>query len=189
MGTTEDTRSDAALLAAARDDPAAFRALYDRHAERVRGYHLRRSGDAQAALDLTAETFAQAWLGRGRFRDEADGSAAPWLFGIARNVLLASVRRGRMERAALERLGVRDRWDAPESAADPAEGWLEGADELLDTLPEEQRRAVSLRVMDDLPYQEVADALGTTPGAARVRVHRGLSALRARLGTTGETHP
>ncbi len=69
MGTTEDTRSDAALLAAARDDPGAFRALYDRHAERVRGYHLRRSGDAQAALDLTAETFAQAWLGRGRFHD------------------------------------------------------------------------------------------------------------------------
>src|ERR1044072_5141314 len=90
------TPSDAALLAAA--DPDAFRELYARHADRVFGYFVRRSGDRDAAFDLTAETFAQAWIMRRRFRDEAAGSAAPWLFGIARNVLLMSVRRGRVER-------------------------------------------------------------------------------------------
>jgi DNA-directed RNA polymerase specialized sigma24 family protein len=90
--------SDAGLLAAARSDPDAFRELYRRYAERIHSYFARRTHDPHAAHDLTAETFAQAWMVRTRFRDEADGSAAPWLFGIARNVLLMSVRRGRLER-------------------------------------------------------------------------------------------
>src|SRR3954452_5149313 len=64
------TTSDAALLAAA--DPDAFRELYARYAERVYGYFVRRSGD-HARFDLTAETFAQAWIMRRRFRDEAAG--------------------------------------------------------------------------------------------------------------------
>jgi len=169
--------SDAQLIARARDDPAAFRQLYDRYAERIHGYHLRRSADADAALDLTAETFARAWLARARFRDEAGGSAAPWLFGIARNVLLESVRRRLLERGAIERLRV----DQPPSAVTPEDSWLDGADELLDELPPAQRDAVRLRVLDDLPYDRVAAALGTTPSAARVRVHRGLGALRARM--------
>ena len=98
--------TDAQLLALACRDPAAFRTLYDRYAERVHGYHLRRCQDPDAAFDLTAETFAQAWLARSRFRDEAGGSAGPWLFAIARHVLLASVRRRALERDACERLAV-----------------------------------------------------------------------------------
>src|SRR5215208_5940111 len=60
--------TDAELLAAARTDASAFRALYDRYAARVLRYHQRRTSDADAAHDLTAETFAQAWLARRRFR-------------------------------------------------------------------------------------------------------------------------
>jgi len=168
-------RSDAALIAAARTDARAFRELYDRYADRVLGYHQRRTRDDDAAHELTAETFAQAWLVRARFRDECDGSAGPWLFGIARNVLLMSVRRRRLEAEARERLGL------PAVSAPAEEGWLDGLDEALDALPEAQREAIRLRVVDDLPYSDVAAALGTTPAAARVRVHRGLSALRARL--------
>jgi DNA-directed RNA polymerase specialized sigma24 family protein len=89
--------SDASLLAAARHDPDAFRELYERYAEAVHEYFVRRTGSRPTALDLTAETFAQAWLVRARFRDEADGSAAPWVYGIARNVLLMSIRRGALE--------------------------------------------------------------------------------------------
>ncbi|MDX6573805.1 MAG: hypothetical protein QOC86_2961 [Gaiellales bacterium] len=99
-------RRDADLLVAARTDAGAFRELYERYATRIYGYHLRRSKDPSAAHDLTAETFAQAWLARARFRDEVGGTAGPWLFGIARHVLLASVRQRRMELAACERLGV-----------------------------------------------------------------------------------
>ena len=170
-------KSDARLLGEARSDPHAFRELYERYAEGVHGFHLRRSRDVDAAHDLTAE----AWLSRARFRDEAGGSAGPWLFAIARHVLLASVRRQSLERSACERLGVFDRLEREPAQVEPAEAWLDGLDEAFDELPESQREAIRLRVVADLDYDGVADALGTTPSAARVRVSRGLAALRRRI--------
>jgi RNA polymerase sigma-70 factor (ECF subfamily) len=167
--------TDAELLAAARTDASAFRAFYDRYAERVHRFHLRRAGESQAAYDLTAETFARAWLSRGRFRDRAGGTAGPWLFAIARNILADSVRKQQLERRACERLGV-----LVEAHAAPEETWL---DDLLEDIPD----AVRLRVVDELEYEDVARELGTTPAAARVRVHRGLSTLRNRLRERLET--
>lgn len=171
-------------MASAEDD-AAFRVLYDRYADRIRRYHLRRCRDEEAAFDLVAETFAQAWCVRRAFRDEADGSAAPWLYGIARNVLRQSVRRERLEDSARQRLGVLEhpgRLDVT-----PEESWLDGADELLDALPAEQRRAVEMRVVEDMTYDRVAAGLAITPETARMRVHRALKALRERhLRMTGE---
>jgi RNA polymerase sigma factor (sigma-70 family) len=174
--------SDAQLLAAAHTDPAAFRELYERYAGRIHGFLRRRCRDEETAYDLAAETFAQAWLARERFRDEADGSAAPWLFAIARNVVRTSVRKRALERSACARLGLQV-GDAP---AAPDESWLDGLDDMLAELPASQRDAIRLRVFDDLAYEQVAAVLGTTPEAARVRVHRGLSALRARLGNPKE---
>jgi RNA polymerase sigma-70 factor, ECF subfamily len=175
-------RSDAELLLAARAEPSAFRELYERYAAGVHAYHRRRTRDRDAALDLTAETFAQAWLARRRFRDEAGGSAGPWLYGIARNVLVLSVRRGRLERAACEKLGVL----REAASVEPDESWLDGLDEALAELPDGQQDAIRLRVVDDLAYEQVAEELGTTPQAARVRVHRGLAALRTRRGDRRE---
>src|SRR5206468_10853555 len=97
-----------------------------------------------AASDLTAETFARAWLGRGRFRDERDGSALPWLLGIAANVLADTVRRDRIETRARERLGLRldlaseDGYTAVEERLSPRLT-LERS---LGSLPEHERRAV-----------------------------------------------
>jgi RNA polymerase sigma factor (sigma-70 family) len=173
--------SDATLLQAARADAGAFRELYDRYAERLYGFHLRRTRNPDAAHDLTAETFAQAWLSRSRFRDEAGGSAGPWLFAIARHVLSTSARRGRLEREACVRLGVFERLDREPAVARPDETWLEGLDEALAELPAGQLAALQLRFADDLSYDDLADALDTTPQAARVRVHRGLTTLRALL--------
>src|SRR3954466_5175009 len=93
-------KTDAELVHASRDDPGAFRELYDRYVRQVHAFHLRRTRDAEVALDLTAETFAQAWLHRRRFRDRAGGLAGPWLYGIARNLLREAVRRRRGELAA-----------------------------------------------------------------------------------------
>jgi RNA polymerase sigma-70 factor (ECF subfamily) len=83
-------------------------------------------------------------------------------------VLLVSVRRQALETRARERLGML----TTPPAVSPQEAWLEGLDDEL--VPE----AVRLRVIDELEYDEVAAVLGTTTGAARVRVHRGLAALR-----------
>ncbi len=151
----------------------------------IYGYHLRRSQDSHAAHDLTAETFAQAWISRARFRDEAGGSAGPWLFGIARHVLLVSVRRRSLERSASERLGVLDATDRS-VAPEPGESWLDGIDEALAHLPEAQQQAIRLRVVDDLGYDEAAERLETTPQAVRARVSRGLSALRKHFSTSTE---
>jgi RNA polymerase sigma factor (sigma-70 family) len=182
MQTTEVAmKTDAALLREARSAPAAFRELYERHARPVYGFHLRRTRDEHAALDLTAETFAQAWLTRARFRDEAGGSAGPWLFGIARNLLAQSVRRRAIELAACDRLGVLNRLEREPATVEPTEAWLDGLDEALDELPEGQRAAVELRVVEGLDYEHIAERIGTTPAAARVRVTRGLGYLRQRL--------
>ena len=175
--------SDAELIHASRSNAGAFRQLYDRYAERVYRFHLGRSRNADAAHDLTAETFAQAWLGRARFRDEAGGSAGPWLFAIAHHVLSASVRRRRVELEACTRLGILERLDREPATTEPDESWLDGLDEALAELPETQLDALRLRFVDDLPYHELAEALDTTPQAARVRVHRGLTALRLRLNS------
>src|SRR3954470_6446276 len=174
-------KSDADLIRAARTDAGAFRELYDRYAEQVHGYHLRRTRDSHAAHDLTAETFAQAWLARRRFRDRAGGSAGPWLFGIARNLLAQSVRRRRIELKACERIGLLERLDEPRATSEPDEVWLEGLDEAMAELPPSERDAVELRVVDGLPYDAVAARLATSEGAARVRVARGLGRLRQRL--------
>jgi RNA polymerase sigma-70 factor (ECF subfamily) len=173
--------TDAELLRRARTDAHAFRELYDRYAGRIFAFHLNRTRSPDAAHDLTAETFAESWRSRRRFRDRAGGSAGPWLFAIARHVLSASVRRGVLERVACERLGVLERLDREPGAVEPDGAWLDGLDEAFAELPDEQQQAIELRVLDDLAYADVATSLGTTPQAARVRVHRGLAALRTRL--------
>jgi RNA polymerase sigma-70 factor (ECF subfamily) len=182
-GITGDAEaSDADLLRAAGRAPDAFRDFYERYSERIFGYFKRRTADRDTALELTAETFSQAWVTRERFEDRHEGSAAPWLFGIARNVLLMSIRRGTVERRTAARLGVLERLDLGGGGdAAPEAEWADGADELLDSLPLSQREALRLRIVDELPYDEVADALGTTRSAARVRVHRALAALRRRF--------
>jgi RNA polymerase sigma factor (sigma-70 family) len=174
-------RTDAQLLSAARSDAHAFRELYDRYAEAIHRFHLGRTRAREAALDLTAETFAQAWVSRERFSDLADGSAAPWLFAIARHVLVASVRKRRLERSACEQLGILAAVDRAEAPTEPDELWLEGLDEAFAGLTPDVQDAVLLRVLEDMSYEDVAKRTGTSPGAARVRVHRGLAALRDRL--------
>jgi RNA polymerase sigma factor (sigma-70 family) len=110
-------------------------------------------------------------------------SAASWLFTIARRVLLSSVARQRGERTMLERLQVDWRSEQQGQVA-PNEHWLEGLDAELaaavDQLPGGQRRALELRVISGLAYDEIAGRLGCSPTAARV-VSRGLTQLRARL--------
>jgi RNA polymerase sigma-70 factor (ECF subfamily) len=177
--------TDAELIRRSGRSAAAFRTVYDRHAATIHAFLQRRTGEAGAALELTAETFAEAWRCRGRFVDRAGGSALPWLFGIARNVLAESVRRRSIERRACERLGIE--LGVSRASATPADAWLDGLDDDLDralaSLDDAERRAVELRVLDDLAYDDVARELGISPGAARVRVSRGLARLRRRLTT------
>jgi RNA polymerase sigma-70 factor (ECF subfamily) len=172
-------RTDAELIDAAASDAGAFGELYRRHVSTVHGWFRRRL--EWAASDLTAEAFAQAWLSRRSFRDEADGSALPWLFGIARNVARESARRNEVETRARRRLGLptdlasEDGYDAVEERLSPRAALAEA----LETLPGHEREALELRVVDELPYPVVADRLGVRPAAARLRVSRALRRLAA----------
>jgi len=178
MGVRESSdRTDAELMDAADADAGAFGELYRRHASSVHGWFRRRL--EWAASDLTAETFAQAWLSRRSFRDESEGSALPWLFGIARNVARESARRNEVETRARRRLGLstdlasEDGYEAVEERLSPRGALARG----LEALPEHEREALELRVVDELPYPEVADRLGVRPAAARLRVSRALRRL------------
>src|SRR5919197_5779909 len=89
-------RTDEELLArTARGDDAAFAVFYRRHLDPVIAYLRRRVVAPEQAFDLAAETFAIVALEAGRFRGE--GTATAWLYGIARNLLRESLRRGRIE--------------------------------------------------------------------------------------------
>jgi RNA polymerase sigma-70 factor (ECF subfamily) len=187
--------TDGQLLRAAEHDPAAFGLLYDRHAEDLHRWFLNRGVGEAAGADLLAELFAQAWLSRDRFQDGDDGNARPWLFGIARNLLAGYLRRDRVETGARQRLGVRlgvgggtdpagaDLSDDVARRLDAAAVGPELGAALAD-LPPGQRAAVGLRVVDGLPYGEVAAALDCTDTTARKRVSLGLRALRDKMGAT-----
>jgi RNA polymerase sigma factor (sigma-70 family) len=180
------TRNDAELLRAARHDPEAFREFYDRYAAWIRSWFLRHTGSDSASLDLTAETFAQAWHASRRFKDMADGSGAPWLFGIARNLLRQYHKHNRIESAARERLGLQVAFAECEdyeriderSEASALAPLLRHA---VRALPAEQRRALELRVVQQLPYEAVAGRLGCSQNAARLRVSRALRALTTQM--------
>jgi RNA polymerase sigma factor (sigma-70 family) len=172
-------RTDAELIRAAESDGSAFGELYRRHAATVHGWFRRRL--EWAASDLTAEAFAQAWLSRRSFRDEADGSALPWLLGIARNVARESARRNEVEKRARRRLGLptdlasEDGYTAVEERLSPRAALADA----LDSLPEHEREALELRIVEELPYEDVASRLGVRPAAARLRVSRALRRLSA----------
>jgi RNA polymerase sigma-70 factor (ECF subfamily) len=176
--------TDAELIKAARSDPEAFGELYLRHAVAVNRWFRGRTDD-RVAEDLTAETFAQAVLSLRRFRDEMDGSAAPWLFGIAKNLLRRYREKQRVDTAARRRLQMPVRSDDLEfeaaeerASAHRLAADLDGA---LSLLPASQRRALELRVVDELTYAQVADSLGCTELAARLRVMRAIDSLTRRL--------
>ena len=175
--------TDAELLRRASREADLFGVVYRRHVGVIYGRLRRETRSGTVAADLTAETFAQAFLHHKRFRDPGDGSAAPWLHGIASNLLAAYRRRERLDQRALSQLGL------PVSLAIDAE--LLSVDERdeaaqlsgrvqagLAELPEAQQEAVRLRVIEDLPYDEIAHRVGCAPELARARVSRGLRALR-----------
>jgi RNA polymerase sigma factor (sigma-70 family) len=157
--------------------------LYALHAEGLLGYFARRTMQAEVAVDLVAETFAQAFVHRDEFRGRDDGEAIAWVYGIARGQLGSYFRRGQVHRRALGRLGV----DVPDlvdadferiedlAALDHLRGQV--ADGLA-RLPLKHRDALRLRIVEERGYPEVARELGVSEQAARARVSRALRVLR-----------
>jgi RNA polymerase sigma-70 factor (ECF subfamily) len=188
--------SDEELLEGSTACPEHFVAFYDRYAPGLLAFFGRRTYDSQVAADLTAETFAQAFAARSRFRNPGPGSATAWLYTIARRQLNRFVRRQRVESLWRERLGMECLAVAPDA--------LERAEELidlekvrdhvaaaLDALKGELREAVVLRVVDGMSYTQAALLTGCSEDLMRQRVSRGLKRLArdlAILKDPGEDH-
>jgi RNA polymerase sigma-70 factor (ECF subfamily) len=176
--------SDAALIADGSGE--AFGRLYDRHVSFLLGWSYRRTGDAETAADLTMEVFAAAYAARRRY-DPSYASARPWLLGIAKRQLSRVLHGRRLSTKYRDKLGIAtsaalqpDDTERIERLADFANlrGSLQDA---MAALPARQAQAVWLRVGLDLPYPVVAEKLGCSVGAARVRVTRALARLNEAL--------
>ena len=172
-------QSDAELLVL--DDPDAFAELYDRHVGQILAWSSVRMGDYDA--DLTAEVFAAAWHSRKRFRDEHDGTALPWLYGIAHNVFRSSLRKRRVEYGARERLGLPlTVVHADFEAVDDRLSFPSAVLREVANLPDSERELLILRLVEERPYREIARRLQCTPVAARLRVSRSLRRIHFSLG-------
>lgn len=156
--------------------------LYGRFGDDVLMFLLRRTADPDLALDLWSETFAQAIVSRRRYRGTTPEEEAGWLYGIARNQLRHFYRRGQARQRAMDRLGLERPTLAPEVEAELLR--RAGLDDVrrelakaVAALTEDLRSAVLLRVVDELPYPDVAARLAISEQAARARVSRGLRQL------------
>ena len=186
MRAQQTPATDVALLRGARTDAAAFEEFYARWAVPLHAWVRSRVGDPEIANDLTAETFAQALLGLARFRGEHPSSGAAWLWGIARNLVSQHFRTARLDASARLALGIPTRaydsegWDDVEARAAAAmlAGELTAA---MSQLTAGQRRAVELRILEDLDFGAVAASLECNEPAARMRVSRALHIMRSRL--------
>ena len=172
--------SDASLIAASAARPEAFAAIFDRHYGAVHAYLSRRVGSGKAD-DLASLTFTVAFERRGGFRAGV-GSARPWLFGIATNLV-------RNEWRAQQRaLAVLARVEAAGVEASGGSGDVEAAGgellaRVLGELDPGQRDVLLLFAWEGFSYEEIATALDVPIGTVRSRLARARDRLRAAMAT------
>jgi|ERR1700722_8002841 len=161
-------------------DREAFGALYERRHELVLAFLFKRTRDPEVAMDLMAETFAASLIALADRPPTIVGSAAPWLLTIARNALIDSWRRGRVDSAARRRLELE-----PLTIGDSdIDRVLQVAAEtdllvhLSQELPADQFDALRARVLDERDYEEIAQQLECSAAVVRKRVSRAISTLR-----------
>lgn len=171
---------DMDCLARSLNEPKAFTPIFDRHFDAVHRYLHRRAG-RDVADELAAETFAIAFERRTSCR--GTGSALPWLYGIATNLLRRRWRADRRQLRAFARSGV-DRWvnyedEAASRVDDAALGArLAGA---LATMRRSERDSLLLYALAGLSYGEIAIALDVPVGTVRTWLHRAREVARQEL--------
>lgn len=155
--------------------------LLAKHGEELARYIRRIVRDDDTAQDILQDTMIRAHEALGRLRPGSNERA--WLYRIATNGALNHLRSRARERAALQRHAAeRDSTVASDTelsgdATDRRAGlWAEVA-----RLPERQRLALSLRMADELDYEQIATRIGGTPAAARANVYQATKRLRLKV--------
>lgn len=164
-----------------------FASLYERMAQDLLVFLTRRTGNPDVALDLVSQTFVEGFAKRGQFRGRSLEQAESWLWSVGRRQLSDYWRRGQVERKALEHAGC----VAPRAMTDDEYERVEALagtstrnarlHRNMQALPEEQRSAVYLRIVQEREYDDIAVTLSISEQAARARVSRGLRTLAERM--------
>lgn len=156
----------------------AFETLVRQFQRDIYGWTVRIVRDPAIAEDLTVETLWRIYRARRQFRPDSNFGA--WARRIATNLALDYLRRKRPEQALL----------AEPAGVSPPDHLLqretrEKIQQAFRRLPPKLQVAATLALVEEQPYDEIADALGTTVGAVKVRVFRAVRILRERLSQLG----
>ncbi len=181
------TAADAALVRGAlRGDREAFGQLVDRHRARVYTLALRMVGERARAEDIASEAFLRVWDALERY--DPSRSFATWVLTIASRLCLDELRRARSRVGSLEEEREAGRAEPAAEQAGPEELALTAqigstVREAIDRLPERERMAVLLRHLEDLSYDEIAQAMRIPVGTAKTHAYQGrLKLARALRG-------
>jgi RNA polymerase sigma-70 factor (ECF subfamily) len=183
-GEDDDAFLVALMLRVGNDDETAFRELVEATEDRVYGTIVKMLGGIEGAEDLAQKVYLRIWQARSRYRPTAKFST--WMFAITRRLVL-NERRGRARRgtvfyepAAEETVREASGGVSPAGEASAAE-LSRAIDEALASLPEEQRTAMILRRYEEMPYDDIAEVLGTTVPAVKSLLFRARESLRVKL--------
>lgn len=180
-GVVEPT--DEYLMLAFRDgEPAGLEVLFDRYASRIEALVVRFTGNPALARDITQTTFLSVVKGRGRYVDGC--RFRPWLYTIAMNALRDHLRRAKRELLVPHGGALLDDGQHRDQHHDP--GLRRVLLAALAEISPEQREAVVLHQLEGFSFDEVAEILGCSRTAAKVRAHRGYRRLRELLRDTWE---
>ena len=161
------------------DDPSALATLFDRYGDRIHNHCFRHLADWAEAEDATSSVFLEVWRHRRRVQLH-DGSALPWLYGVATNVCRNAGRsRRRYLRAVASLPSPQPEADHAEQVSDRvgSEARMRAVLDQVRALPAREREVLALVVWAGLRYDQAAAALDVPVGTVRSR----LSRARARL--------
>lgn len=174
MSKDLETKSDEELMESYQMGiTAAFDILFKRHSPQVFGYLAKRMVQKKAAEDLLQEVFFK--LHRSKHLYNKSLPFSPWMFSITRSVLLDFAKRKNLE-DTIEDSNF-DQFATKEMKSTEVD-----LDEVLGSLPQQQRQVVSLRVYDEKTFEEIASRLSTSPENARQLFSRGIKKLRHAFG-------
>jgi RNA polymerase sigma-70 factor (ECF subfamily) len=159
-------------------DEAAFAEIVQRYQPRLRKYLRSMLGDAHLAEDALQEVWLDVFRGVGKLRDTA--AFAGWIYRVARDRAYRVLRR---KHVVIEPIEAADVPDAGEVELDADE--REKVKTSMDRLPHEQREVLLLRFVEQMSYDDIAQAVGCELGTVRSRLHYAKRALRALIERNG----